>query len=252
MKAVILAGGAGTRMGPTIDSIPKPMVRIGNRPILWHIMKHYEQYNINDFILCLGNRGDVVRDYFLNYKSRVSDSLIMYDTGTVEHAPISEEWSVRLAETGENTDTGGRLKRIERYVWDDIFLATYGDSLSDVPIDRVLQHHRKKGLIATMSVMHSSIRFGKAEVEDGKVVSFVEKPRSDDWINGGFYVFSREIFRYLKDDSSLEYEVMPKLAELGQLAAYEHSGCHRAMDTPRDVETLNKEWETGNAAWKTW
>jgi glucose-1-phosphate cytidylyltransferase len=255
MQVVILAGGAGTRMGSTEDNVPKPMVKIGDRPILWHIMKHYEVYGHTDFILCMGYKGDAIRDYFMHYRSRVSDVLVETKTGNtlaVIGPKIEEDWKVWLAETGQVTGTGGRLKRIQKYIEDEHFLVTYGDSLSDVPITNVIKHHLKMNLVATMSVMHSSQRFGKADVADGKVVSFVEKPQSTDWINGGFYVFRKDIFDWIGVDGPLEYGPLTELASQGQLAAYEHIGCHRAMDTPRDVKMLNEEWETGHAAWKTW
>lgn len=257
MKVVILAGGKGMRMGEDCcNNTPKPMIRIGGKPILWHIMKHYDVYDHKDFILCLGHRGDVIRDYFLDYKNKVGDVLVSTRSGAVVDRPVvPEDWFVRLAETGEETGTGGRIKRIEQYIsgsGGDNFLATYGDSLSNVPINAVVNHHKKMGLPATMCVMHSAQRFGVAEVQNGKVVRFEEKPKqASDWINGGFYVFSREVFKWL-DDGPLEYGPLGELARRGGLAGYEHLGCHRAMDTPRDVLALNEEWESGHAAWKTW
>ncbi len=254
MQVVILAGGEGTRMAGEEQNLPKPMIPIGGRPILWHIMKHYDTFGYRDFILCLGHKGNVIRDYFLNYMSRTSDVNVNTRTGQIDHFLIQEDWNVRLVETGEHTGTGGRIKRIEQYiVGSEDFLVTYGDSLSNVPINCVIRYHKKMGLVATMCVMHSSQRFGHAEVREGRVVKFVEKPRNTtDWINGGFYVFRREIFQWLKDDGALEYGPLSLLAERGLLAAYEHTGCHRAMDTLRDVKSLNEEWEAGNAEWKTW
>lgn len=252
MKVVILAGGKGTRMGS--DDIPKPMIRIGNRPILWHVMKHYSTYGFTDFILCLGHKGDVIRDYFMNYLTYTRDVTIHINSGSVSmNWPHDvENWTVTLAETGENTNTGGRIYKV-RHLIESSFLATYGDSLSDVPIDNVLEHHERMGLIATMSVMHGAQRFGKAVIKDGKVIDFAEKPvNAVDWINGGFYVFDQRIFDYIDDNSTLEHEPLCALTEAGQLAAYGHSGCHRAVDTPRDVKMLNEEWETGHACWKTW
>lgn len=255
MRIVILAGGRGTRMGS--DELPKPMIKIGNRPILWHIMKHYSMHGFNNFVLCLGHNGDVIRNYFINYLTYTRDITIHINSGSIAmNRPADiENWTVTLAETGEDTNTGGRIYRIRNFVSDgeDFFLATYGDSLSDVPVDKVIEHHKKMGLVATMCVMHGAQRFGKAIVQDGKVIDFAEKPVNVcDWINGGFYVFSKRIFDYLDNNCVLEKEPLCALTNAGQLAAYEHLGSHRAMDTPYDVKALNDEWETGHACWKTW
>lgn len=252
MQVAILAGGVGVRIGSTDDNVPKPMVRVGIRPIIWHIMKHYEHFGFTDFILCLGHKGDVIRDYFLNYRSRSADAITKTLTGEVVSFPGVEDWRVLLAETGELTGTGGRLKRVQEYVHGHTFMATYGDSLSDVDISKLLEYHKEMGLVATMSVMHSSLRFGQAVVDDGKVISFTEKPKTTEWINGGFYVFDRKLFEFLDNDSQLEYGPLTRLAEEGELAAYQHTGAHRAMDTPRDVKALNDEWDTGHAEWKIW
>ena len=256
MQVVILVGGEGTRMAGEGQHLPKPMIAIGGRPILWHIMKHYDAFGYRDFILCLGHKGDVIRDYFLNYMSRIGDATINTRTGEVRASSdhVAEDWNVNLVETGEHTGTGGRIKRIERYiVGDSDFLVTYGDSLSDVPIDKVVAYHQSMRLTGTMCVMHSNQRFGHADVVNGRVTNFIEKPKNTtDWINGGFYVFQQNVFSYLEADGSLEYGPLGCLASKRQLAAYEHLGCHRAMDTPRDVKALNEEWEAGNAEWKIW
>lgn len=256
MKAVILAGGAGTRMRERTTSTPKPLVEIGNRPVLWHVMKGYAQAGFADFVLCLGYKGDAIRRYFLDYSRMNGDLGVELGSGRTEmlHREHDESnWRVILAETGATTGTGGRLKRIERYVDGDSFLATYGDSLSDVPIADVVAFHRRMGRVATMCVMRSTQRFGVVSFAEGQVTSFREKPETAaEWINGGYYVFSRKVFDYLDTESAFEGEPLQRLVAEGQLAAYEHRGCHRAMDTQRDVEMLNAEWDAGNAPWKTW
>lgn len=256
MKTVILAGGAGTRLREQTVSLPKPLVEIGGRPVLWHVMKGYARWGFNDFILCLGYKGDAIRRYFLDYGKMNLD--LSVDLGSGQTSALNgqhdeADWRVLLAETGLTTGTGGRLKRIERYVDDDLFLATYGDSLSDVPIPEVVDFHRRSGRVATMCVMQSRQRFGVVSFKDGRVTGFHEKPETAaEWINGGYYVFNRKVFDYLDPDSAFEAVPLRRLVEDGQLAAYEHRGCHRAMDTQRDVELLNAEWDGGSAPWKTW
>lgn len=256
MQAVILAGGAGTRLAEQTGAIPKPLVPIGSRPVLWHVMKGYGRHGVTDFIICAGYKGDLIRRYFLDYHYLGGDLAIELGSGQARVLSPGHDdasWRVVVAETGPATLTGGRLKRIERYVEGDTFLATYGDSLSDVAISDVIAHHRRMGRIATMCVMRSSQRFGVVEFDGGLVSHFEEKPRSaGDWINGGYYVFDRKVFDYLDLDSALEGEPLRRLVADGQLAAYEHRGSHRAMDTQRDVETLNAEWDSGAASWKTW
>jgi glucose-1-phosphate cytidylyltransferase len=256
MKVVILAGGLGTRLREETEFRPKPMVEIGGRPILWHIMKHYSVFGFHDFIICLGYKGDMIRSYFLNYKLMNTDFTVELGTGKVAPVEIlhdEADWRVILAETGLTTGTGGRIKRIAKYIPDDTFLATYGDSLSDVPIDKVIAYHREMNLVATMCVMRTSQRFGVVSVADGIVTKFEEKPRANrDWINGGFYVFSRKIFDYLDEDCKFEQEPLARLVADGQLTAYQHEGCHRAMDTLRDVQALNAEWESRKTPWRTW
>ena len=256
MKVVILAGGFGTRMTEITASMPKPLVEIGGRPVLWHVMKGYARWGFHDFILCLGYKGEAIRRFFLEYNRTNADVAVELGTGRVEHLNGEHDeadWRVVLAETGLTTGTGGRLKRIERYIDDDLFLATYGDSLSDVSIPEVVSFHRRSGCVATMCVMQSTQRFGVVSFDGGRVTDFREKPHTTtEWINGGYYVFDRRIFDYLDADSAFEGTPLKRLVESGQLAAYEHRGCHRAMDTIRDVEMLNAEWAGGVAPWKTW
>ena len=256
MQVVILAGGAGTRLKEQTAAIPKPLIEIGGRPVLWHIMKGYARWGFADFVLCLGYKGDAIRRYFLDYDRMNADVSVELGSGRVRSlSPTHDEasWRVVLADTGLTTGTGGRLKRIERYIDGDTFLATYGDSLSDVPIAEVLAFHRRSGRVATMCVMRSTQRFGVVSFEGGRVTKFREKPETAaEWINGGYYVFDRRIFDYLDADSAFEAAPLARLVDEGQLAAYEHRGCHRAMDTLRDVELLNAEWAQGAAPWRTW
>ncbi len=256
MNVAILAGGAGTRLREQTVSVPKPMVEIGGRPVLWHVMKGYARWGFEDFVLCLGYKGDVIRRYFLDYHRTNADIAVQLGSGhaeTLQRGHDEENWRVVLAETGPETGTGGRLKRIQRYIDGDTFLATYGDSLSDVPVPEVIAHHKRMGLVATMCVMQSTQRFGIVSHGDGRVTSFQEKPDAvRDWINGGYYVFSTKIFDYLDTESAFEGEPLKRLVADGQLAAYEHRGAHRAMDTQRDVDMLNAEWQGGSAPWKTW
>ena len=256
MKVVILAGGFGTRLREVTRAMPKPMVEIGGHPILWHIMKHYSVFGFNDFIICLGYKGDMIRNYFLNYKWMNTDFKVELGTGNITAKDLlhnEKEWGVLLAETGLKTGTGGRIKRIQKHITNDTFLVTYGDSLSNVQIDRVIAHHNQMGLVATMCAMRSSQRFGVVKIDKGKVVKFEEKPKiSSEWINGGFYVFNRRIFDYLDDNCTFEQEPLTRLVADDQLAVYQHEGIHRAMDTLQDMQSLNAEWESGKAPWKTW
>lgn len=256
MQVVILAGGAGTRLAEHTATLPKPLVEIGGRPVLWHVMKGYARWGFHDYVLCLGYKGEAIRRYFLDYDRMNADLSVELGSGRVTAVGGRNEeadWRVVLADTGPTTGTGGRLKRVEKYIDGDTFLATYGDSLSDVPVPEVVDFHRRSGRLATMCVMKSTQRFGVVSFEGGVVTSFREKPdTAAEWINGGYYVFNRKVFDYLDADSAFEAEPLARLVADGQLAAYEHRGCHRAMDTLRDVEMLNAEWNRGAAPWKTW
>ena len=233
MKAVILAGGYGTRISEESHLRPKPMIEIGGKPILWHIMKIYSKYKINDFIICCGYMGDIIKEYFSNFDS--------------------EPWNIQLIDTGLDTMTGGRIKRIQNHI-DETFCLTYGDGVSDIDITSLIQFHKENKLKGTITSVLPPGKFGALDLEDDKVRKFTEKPPGDSaWINGGFFVFEPSIFDYIKDDATiLEKHPLEKLAEEGQLGAFKHRGFWRPTDTVRDKEFLEKLWETGNAPWKIW
>ena len=253
MKVVILCGGLGTRLAEETSIKPKPMVEIGGRPILWHIMKIYEKHNFTDFVLALGYKGEYIKDYFLNYHSRQSDLYIDLRSGNVNFSnPNSEEWSVALINTGEKTLTGGRLLRLQNYLKDeDTFMLTYGDGVSNIDITELLKFHKSHGKIATISAVKPSARFGGLKIDDGKVTNFKEKPQSGEgYINGGFFIFNKEIFNFIKDDNEmLEHDPLEKLVELNELMAYQHEGYWQCMDTIRDKESLKALWDADNAYW---
>lgn len=245
----------GTRLREQTEFIPKPMVEIGGRPILWHIMKIYSHYGYNDFILCLGYKGRTIRDYFLNYEYMLNDFTIrLSGTGKKVLEPArTEDWSITCVDTGLNTMTGGRLKRIERLVG-ETFLATYGDTLSDVNIHNLMGFHRKMGKTATLTTVHPISRFGDIVIDDrGIITNFSEKPAQRSWINGGFFVFEKAIFEYLSgDECVLERDPLETLTRERQLAAYKHEGIWHCMDTYRDYMHLNELWDAGKAGWKLW
>lgn len=255
---VILCGGLGTRLREETEFKPKPMVEVGNKPILWHIMKHYHQAGSANFILCLGYKGDVIRDYFLNYRRHNSDFAVDFGSGNIETLSngFDEDWRVVLAETGKDTLTGARIRRALRYVRGDTFFATYGDGLSDVDLDALLAHHRQSGKLATVTAVHPSSRYGELAIADGMVKTFAEKPQTTSgWINGGFLVFEKAAFDRvrLEDDSvSLEQGVLEYLAADNQLAVYQHPGFWQCMDTYREMQLLNEMWADGRAPWRTW
>jgi glucose-1-phosphate cytidylyltransferase len=230
------------------------MVEIGGRPILWHIMKFYSAYGINDFVICLGYMGYVVKEYFSNYFIHTSDVTIDLQKNKIDtHKIKAEPWTVTLVDTGDNTMTGGRVKRIEKYV-DDTFCLTYGDGLSDINISKLIKFHKKNKLIATVTAVQPPGRFGALEIKNNKVSAFKEKPKGDSvWVNGGFFVFEPEIFDYLKDDATiLERTPMERLAKDKQLGAYVHNGFWQPMDTLRDKNILEQLWSTNKASWKIW
>lgn len=253
MKVVILCGGLGTRLAEETSIKPKPMVEIGGKPILWHIMKIYEKHNFTDFVLALGYKGEYIKDYFLNYHSRQSDLYIDLRSGNVNFSnPNSEEWSVSLINTGEKTLTGGRLLRLRNFLKDEnTFMLTYGDGVSNINITELLKFHKTHGKIATISAVKPSARFGGLKIEDGKVINFKEKPQSGEgYINGGFFIFNKEIFNFIKDDNEmLEHDPLEKLVELNELMAYQHEGYWQCMDTIRDKESLQSLWDNDNAYW---
>jgi glucose-1-phosphate cytidylyltransferase len=255
MKVAILAGGLGTRLAEETEVRPKPMVEVGNYPILWHIMKIYSHYGYKEFFIALGYRGEVIKRYFLDYYALQGSMTIDISTGGVRmHEPHCEDWKVHLIDTGLQTQTGGRIKRLEPWLKDSTFCATYGDGVSNVDIHALVQFHKKQGKIATITAVRPPARFGELVIENDRVVEFVEKPQvGEGWINGGFMVLEPEIFRYLKDDQSiLERDGLEMLAKEGQLAAYRHEGFWQCMDTLRDKRLLESLWQSANAPWKVW
>ncbi|MDF2609539.1 MAG: glucose-phosphate cytidylyltransferase [Lachnospiraceae bacterium] len=257
MKVVILAGGMGTRISEESHLKPKPMVEIGERPILWHIMKIYSYYGFHDFIICCGYKGDLIKEYFMNYYMHQSDVTIDLANNTTQiHENTSEPWKVTLVNTGLHTATGGRIKMIQKYVNEEPFMMTYGDGVSDVDIKALVEYHNMHGKIATITATRPAGRFGAIQVdeESNEVNSFKEKAKQDQaWVNAGFAVFNKEIFNYLGDGSKmLETEPYEKLAEDGQMVAYKHDGFWSPMDTMRDKSYLESCWNGGNAPWKLW
>ncbi len=257
MKVVILCGGLGTRMREETEFRPKPLVHIGPRPVLWHIMKNYAHFNHRHFVLCLGYRGDMIKEYFLNYEAMSSDFTIRLGdrTGITHHGTHTEQdFDVTLADTGQNTMTGGRIKRIQRYIDNETFLCTYGDGLADVDIGELVAFHKNHGRIATLTTMKPRSRFGILKLDGaGRVEHFHEKPVLDDWVNAGFFVFNRQVFDYLGDDDCiLEREPLEQLAGDDQLMAFRHEGCFYTMDTYREYKALNEMWESGQVPWKVW
>ncbi len=255
MKAVILAGGLGTRISEESHLRPKPMITIGDKPILWHILKIYSQHGINDFIICLGYKGYVIKEYFANYLLHTSNVTYDMAKNTVEvHEKHAEPWRVTLVDTGEETMTGGRIKRVKPYLGDEPFCCTYGDGVSDVNIAQTVAFHKKHGKLATVTAIQPPGRYGALEMDGDAVESFQEKPKGDGaWINGGFFVFNPSfIDKYIAgDDMPLEIDPLRRLASDGQLRAYRHTGFWQAMDTLRDKNQLEDLWRK-DAPWKIW
>jgi len=257
MKAVILAGGYGTRISEETTVKPKPMVEIGDKPILWHIMKIYAAHGINDFIICLGYKGYIIKEYFANYWLYRSDvTFDMRNNETEIHQNGAEPWKVTLVDTGENTMTGGRIKRVRNYIGDETFCLTYGDGVTDVNIKDLINFHRDQKALATLTAVQSPGRFGafKLGQNQHKISAFKEKPKGDGaWINGGFFVVEPNVIDYINDDSTVwEREPLEKLAHDGELAAYRHQGFWHPMDTLRDKNVLEELWQRGRAPWKIW
>ena len=258
MKVVILAGGRGTRLAEITETIPKPMAEIGPQPILWHIMKLFAHYGLKEFIIALGYRGEAIKRYFLDYYRTGGDLTIDLSNG---HAEVShdnpDDWKVHLIDTAVDTLTGGRVKRVGPILGGETFMVTYGDGVSDVPIDKLIAFHsrrRKAGCLATVTAVHPSARFGSIVFDGDKVAAFAEKPQvSEGWINGGFIVCEPEVLDYIPgDDASFEVAVLEKLAHEGRLGAYRHHGFWQCMDTLREKQLLNSMWQSGAPPWKVW
>ena len=256
MKAVILAGGLGTRLSEETSVRPKPMIEIGGKPILWHILKMYSAHGINDFIICCGYKGYVIKEYFANYFLHMSDvTFNMRDNTMKVHDQRAEDWNITLVDTGDESMTGGRLRRVADYVKDEeAFCFTYGDGVSDLDISATLAFHKAHGKAATLTATFPPGRFGALDIQKGQVLNFKEKPKGDGaLINGGFFVLSPTVLQYLEDDSTTwEQEPLMKLAAEGQLMAYEHPGFWQPMDTLRDKHYLEDLWQSGKAPWKSW
>jgi len=256
MKAVILAGGLGTRISEETDNIPKPMIQIGGQPILWHIMKIYSFYGINEFIICCGYKGYVIKEYFSNYFLHMSDvTFCMKKNEMKVHQERAEPWTITLVDTGENTMTGGRIKRIQEYVKeDDAFCLTYGDGVSDVDINKLINFHKQQKTLATLTAVYPPGRFGALDLSKNKVQTFEEKPKGDGTkINGGFFVLSPKVIDLIEDDATVwEQHPMETLASKGQMSAFEHNGFWQPMDTLRDKNYLEELWSSQTAPWKTW
>jgi len=256
MKAVILAGGLGTRLSEETESRPKPMVEIGGKPILWHIMKIYSAHGINDFVICCGYKGYVIKEYFANYFLHMSDvTFNMCDNNMEVHNKRAEPWNVTLVDTGENSMTGGRLRRVADYVKDEeSFCFTYGDGVGDINISETIKFHKEHGKAATLTATYPPGRFGALDIQKQQVMSFKEKPKGDGaMINGGFFVLTPKVLDYLADDGTVwEQSPLMNLADDGELMAYEHHGFWQPMDTLRDKHKLEELWESGNAPWKNW
>ena len=256
MKAVILAGGLGTRISEETENIPKPMIRIGGMPIIWHIMKHYSSYGVNDFVICCGYKGYVIKEYFSNYFLHLTDVTInMRENKIKVHQKRAEPWNVTLVETGGETMTGGRIKRIKRYVKDEeIFCLTYGDGLSDINIRNLINFHEKNGKLSTLTAVQPPGRFGVLGLNENMVVNFQEKPDgTDSRINGGFFVLSPKVIDLIEDDSTIwEKGPLEELAKKGELCAYMHDGFWQPMDTLREMKYLQELWSENLAPWKTW
>ncbi|SCJ73216.1 Glucose-1-phosphate cytidylyltransferase [uncultured Clostridium sp.] len=256
MKVVILAGGFGTRLSEETDIKPKPMVEIGGKPILWHIMKIYSKYGYNEFIICCGYKGYAIKEYFISYYNHTCDITVNLKSGNLKvHKSNAEDWKVTLVDTGLNTLTGGRIKRIKDYIGNEPFLLTYGDGVADINIEKLVEFHKLNKKLVTVTSVQPSGRFGALDIGgNDEVFNFVEKPAGDGaWINGGFFVCEPQVFSYLKDDYTIwEKEPLQQLARDGQLMAYKHYGFWKPMDMLRDKIELDNLWNTGKAPWKIW
>jgi glucose-1-phosphate cytidylyltransferase len=254
MKCVILAGGVGSRLSEETEIRPKPMLEIGHRPILWHIMQHYAHFGFQEFVVCLGYKGDYVKKYFSESLAMSADITIDFAKNCVEtHETVRDDWRVTLVDTGQSTQTAGRLQRVRQYIGDEPFLMTYGDGVADVDLHQLVAFHREQGKLATVTAVHPPARFGKLDIDRGLVRHFDEKPQmSEGWVNGGFFVLEPGVFDYIPGDVDWAKEPLEGLAADGQLAAYCHDGFWQCMDTMRDKSFLNQLWDNGQAPWKLW
>ena len=256
MKVVILAGGLGTRLSEETVDKPKPMVEIGGMPIIWHIMKTYSHYGYNEFVICLGYKGYMIKEYFINYFTHMSDITVDLSSNDIKfHLVNSEPWKITLVDTGALTMTGGRIKRVQKYLNNEPFFLTYGDGVSNININDLLQEHLKNKKTVTVTSVQASGRFGSLSLNsDNEVLSFVEKPKGDGaWINGGFFVCENNVFNFIDDDDTIwEREPLERLVELNQVIAFKHHGFWKPMDTLRDKFELNESWNRNLAEWKIW
>jgi len=258
VPVVILCGGMGTRLREETEYRPKPLVEVGGRPILWHIMKMYGSHGFKRFVLCLGYKGEMIKQYFLNYRLTTRNFTLCLESNeepVVESNGEPEEWTITFADTGTSAMTGARVKRIEHYIDSNEFMLTYGDGVSNIDICELLKFHRSHGKLATVTAVHPLARFGELVIQGSRVVQFAEKPQAvDGFINGGFFVFNREVFSYLSDHEAcvLEREPLERLAADGELMTYHHRGFWHCMDTYRDLQVLNQFWESSNPPWKVW
>ena len=256
-KVVILCGGHGTRLKEETEFIPKPLVKIGEMPILWHIMKIYSHYGFNDFVLCLGYKGEMIKKFFIDFSLMANDFTINLSGSKkiTYHTGNKLDWNITFAETGQNTETGGRIKKIERYIDNDYFLATYGDGLANVNINDLIKKHKEKNKAATLTASHPVSKFGTLEFDNNHDITyFKEKPLAKDWISSGFFAFNRKIFDYLdeSDGCVLEREPFETLTKKRQISVHKHNGFFMGMDTYKDMKVLNEHWKSGKAPWKIW
>jgi glucose-1-phosphate cytidylyltransferase len=255
MRVAILAGGLGTRLQEETTLKPKPMVEIGGHPILWHIMQSYSTYGFNEFVIALGYKGEVIKDYFVNYRTLASSLSVNLRSGEVTHHDGEcEDWTVHLLDTGPNTQTGGRVKRVAKFIGDETFMLTYGDGVANINISKLLAYHRSHGKLATVTAVRPPARFGEIAFNGDLVSHFEEKPQiGEGWINGGFFVLEPGVADYIKGDETIfEREPLERLADEGQLVAYRHHDFWQCMDTLRDVRFLDGIWQAGQAPWKMW
>jgi glucose-1-phosphate cytidylyltransferase len=253
VKVIILAGGFGTRISEYTDAIPKPMVTVGSRPILWHIMRSYAHFDHKDFYLALGYKAEVIKEYFLHYRSLNADFTVDLSSGAVEsHQTDATDWRVTLVHTGQESMTGGRVKRMQSFIGNETFMLTYGDGVADVDMNALLKFHRSHGKMVTVSAVHPGARFGELEVNGNEVASFQEKPQTGQgWINGGYFIIQPEFFELIEGDQTiLEREPLEKAAAMGELMAYHHDGYWQCMDTKRDRDHLEELWSNGKAPWR--